>query len=266
MAPQSLPRRTFFPASGEGPLLFAHRGASAHETENTLAAFQRAMVDGADGVELDVQLCASGDVVVFHDEDLTRLAGGSERIDQLSLAALREVRLLPGGEIPTLAEALETCGPAALVNIEIKYAGLFPGGCRALVSGVADVVARADAGKRVLISSFSPAAVWLWRKIRPGVACGLLFERPRLFHRPWPLRTDVLLPLLRPLAVHPERDLCTIDSVARWRRFGYAVNAWTVDDPPCIAALADMGVCGIITNDPASARSALALTRRSAGG
>jgi glycerophosphoryl diester phosphodiesterase len=258
--------RSFSPASGEGPLVLAHRGASTLETENTLAAFRRAMADGADGVELDVQRCATGEVVVFHDDDLARLAGRPERIDQLSLETLREVRLPRGGEIPTLAEVLEACGPAALVNVEIKYAGLWSKGCQALVDAVADVVNRAGARQRVLISSFSPGAVWRWRKIRPDVPSGLLFEQPRPFHRPWPLRTDILLPLLRPQAVHPEESLCTRESVARWRAQGYAVNVWTVDAPERIAALASMGVSGIITNDPARARSALALTRRSAGG
>ena len=266
MLSQWLRRRSFSPASGEGPLVLAHRGANTLETENTLAAFRRAMADGADGVELDVQRCGTGEVVVFHDDNLSRLAGRPERIDQLSLGALREVRLLRGGEILTLAEALDVCGPAALVNIEVKHAGIFPGGCRALVSGVAEAVTRAGAGQRVLVSSFSPGAVWLWRRIRPDVACGLLFERPRPFHRPWPLRTDILLPLLRPLAVHPEETLCTRARVARWRARGYAVNAWTVDTPERIGELAAMGVSGIITNDPASARSALTLTRRSAGG
>ena len=259
-------RRTFSSASGEGPLVLAHRGASALETENTLAAFRRAMAEGADGVELDVQCCATGEVVVFHDDGLTRLAGRPERIDQLSLAALRQVRLLPGGEIPTLAEALEACGPAGLVNIEIKHAGLFPAGCRDLVEGVAKVVAGADAGHRVLVSSFNPGAVWWWRKLRPDVPSGLLFERPRPFHRPWPLRTEFLLPVLLPFAVHPENTLCTRDSVARWRARGFAVNVWTVDAPDRITALAAMGVSGIITNDPARACSALTLTRRSAGG
>lgn len=258
--------RTFSSASGQGPLVLAHRGASALETENTLAAFGRAMADGADGVELDVQRCATGEVVVFHDDDLKRLAGRPERVDQLSLAALRQVRLLPGGGIPTLAEALEVCGPAGLVNIEIKHTGLFPAGCRDLVDGVAEVVACADAGRRVLVSSFSPGAVWRWRQLRPDVPSGLLFEQPRPFHRPWPLRTDSLLPLLRPFAVHPENALCTRGRVARWRRLGYAVNVWTVDAPERITALAAMGVGGIITNDPAGARTALTLTRRSAGG
>jgi len=54
--------------------------------------------------------------------------------------------------------------------------------------------------------------------------------------------------------------------VARWRARGYAVNVWTVDAPDRITALAAMGVSGIITNDPAGARSALTLTRRSADG
>ncbi len=247
-------------------MIFAHRGASVHETENTLAAFRRAMADGADGIELDVQRCHGGEVVVFHDDDLTRLVGRPERIEQLSLAALRDARLLSGGQIPTLAEALEACGATALVNIEIKHTGLLPGGCRALVDAVAEVVDRADAGWRVIVSSFSPGAIWRWRRIRPEVACGLLFERPRPFHRPWPLRADVLLPILRPLAVHPEHVLCTRDSVARWLRLGFAVNAWTVDDPVRIAALTAMGVCGIVTNDPAKARSGLPLTRRSEGG
>jgi glycerophosphoryl diester phosphodiesterase len=266
MVSQSLRRRTFFPAAGEGPLVLAHRGASALETENTLAAFWRAMAEGADGVELDVQRCATGEVVVFHDDDLIRLAGRPERIGRLSLDTIRGVRLLRGGGIPTLAETLEACGSAALVNIEIKYSGLLPGGCRALVDSVAEVVARADAGQRVLVSSFSPGAIWRWRKIRPDLASGLLFERPRPFRRPWPLRTDLLLPLLHPQAVHPEETLCTPGNVARWRGQGYAVSAWTVDAPDRIIALAAMGVSSIITNDPARARSALTLTRRSAGG
>jgi glycerophosphoryl diester phosphodiesterase len=264
------PRR--IPAGAHSPVLLAHRGASALETENTLVAFRRAMREGADGVELDVQRCASGEVVVFHDDDLVRLAGRPERILDLPLAALREVRLRGGGEIPTLEEAIEACGPGALVNVEIKHEGAWPAGCRALVAAVEDVVARTRAEGRILISAFSPAVVWLWRKLRPDVPCGLLFERPRRFHRPWPLRTDWLAPVLRPAALHPADELCTPETVARWRRAGYAVNVWTVDAPARIEALAAMGVDGIITNQPAAARAALgapppiSLTPRSGGG
>lgn len=249
--------------SGSGrrrPRVLGHRGASAHVTENTLDAFRRAMADGADGVELDVQRCATGEVVVFHDDDLRRLAGRPGSIARLPLAALREARLIGGGEIPTLAEALEACGPGALVNVELKHDGLLPWGCPALVDAVAEVVARANAARRVLISSFSPTAIWLWRRVRPDVPCGLLFQAPRRFHRPWPLHTDWLLPLLGPAAVHPESRLCTAAAVAAWQRRGYQVNVWTVDGAARLRELAALGVSGIITNDPARTLSVLSLT------
>jgi glycerophosphoryl diester phosphodiesterase len=243
-----------------GPLLLGHRGASAHVTENTLPAFRRALADGADGVELDVQRCLTGEIVVFHDDDLSRLADRPERIPDLPMRTLREIRLRAGGEIPTLAEALEACGPDALVNVEIKYDGYLPSGCAALVAGTSEVIARAGARARVLVSSFSPAAIWLWRRHHGDVPCGLLFEKPRPLRPPWPLRTDCLLPVLRAQAVHPDHQLCTAEQLWRWHRRGYAVNVWTVDEPVRLRQLADMGVDAIITNDPAAARAALRLT------
>jgi glycerophosphoryl diester phosphodiesterase len=256
----------FFPKQGAPPLVFGHRGASALETENTVAAFTRAIADGADGVELDVQRCASGEVVVFHDADLARLAGRLGRIREMPWRLLRKLQLCGGGTIPTLDEVLEALPSPALVNVEIKCEGLFPKGCRALVDAVADVVDRADAGGRVLISSFHPAAVWYWQRLRPTVPVGLLFERSRRSSSSWPLRVSCLAPLLRPLALHPEDVLCSAENVAFWRSQGFALNVWTVDHPQRIAGLAAMGVSGIITNNPAVACSALTLTLRSSGG
>jgi len=74
------------------------------------------------------------------------------------------------------------------------------------------------------------------------------------------------LPLLRPAAVHPEQGLCSATAVRDWRRRGYCVNVWTVDEPGRIEALAALGVSAVITNQPARALAALALTTRSVGG
>src|SRR5438128_2313381 len=81
---------------GEPPLVIGHRGASAVETENTAAAFGRARTDGADGVELDVMTCGTGEMVVFHDDDLTRLAGRPERIAETPFSVLRAATLASG--------------------------------------------------------------------------------------------------------------------------------------------------------------------------
>lgn len=249
-----MPGKTWGRSGAAGPLLIGHRGASAAEPENSLAAFRRAATDGADGVELDVLACATGEVVVLHDDDLARLGGRPDRVDQLPLRVLRQVTLAGGVGIPTLEEALGACGPELLVNIELKSTGLRDPALEALVDGVAAVIETTRIAGRVLVSSFSPAAVWRWQQRMPDVPAALLFERSA----PLPLRRAWALPLLRPFAVHPEDALCRPESVRRWHDAGYAVGAWTVDDPGRLRALRDMGVDAMITNDPAAARAALA--------
>ena len=133
---------------GAAPLVIGHRGASARAPENSVEAFARARADGADGVELDVLRCASGEVVVFHDDDLARLADRPERIDALPLAELRRVDLRGGARIPTLEEAFEACGPDLLVNVELKAAFLGAGRLGALVDGVAAVLAHTGSSRR----------------------------------------------------------------------------------------------------------------------
>ena len=244
---------------GDLPLLIAHRGASAVEPENSIAAFARARADGADGVELDVLLCATGEVMVFHDDDLLRLAGLPGRIADLSLAELRSVRLRSGATIPTLQEAIEACGEALLINVELKAARVASSQVRALVDGVASCLERAAAGllARVLVSSFNPRAVLAWRRRMPGVCAGLLIEQDSFL----PLRRAWALPWLRPFSVHPEGILCTPEAVSRWHRRGYRVAVWTIDEATALRRLADMRVDAIITNHPARSRALLLAPR-----
>ena len=73
------------------PVIFAHRGASAHAPENTLAAFELALEQGADGIELDVKLSADGQVIVIHDATVDRTTGAHGRVKDMSLAELRSL-------------------------------------------------------------------------------------------------------------------------------------------------------------------------------
>ena len=261
-------------APGERPLVIAHRGASAERTENTLAAFAHARSLGADGIELDVMRCASGEVVVFHDDDLLRLAGRPGRVRDLPLGALRDVPLAGGGTIPTLDEVLDELGPTALVNVELKseersraleqsaLAGLARKGLRwidalrddGLARATADCLARHDLGERALVSSFDPLLLGRFRTLAPRAPTGLLFHR----EESWPLREAWAAPLLRPSALHPDARMVDARALCGWRRGGRAVHVWTVDDPREIACLATLGVDGIITNRPDVARRVLA--------
>jgi glycerophosphoryl diester phosphodiesterase len=246
----SAPRWGLRPA-GAAPLVIGHRGASARAPENSLEAFARARADGADGVELDVLRCASGEVVVFHDDDLRRLGGRPDRIDALPLAELRRVELAGGARIPTLEEAFEACGPELLVNVELKAAFLGARRLGALVEGVAAILARTGTAGRVLVSSFNPRAVRLWMRRLPGVPAALLFERAEVT----PLRRAWAAKWLKPAALNPELVLCTPARVARWRALGYAVNVWTVDGEPAVRACRAMRVDGVISNDPSATRA-----------
>lgn len=235
------------------PIILAHRGASAEAPENSLEAFEKARAQGADGVELDVRLCASGEVLVFHDADLSRLADRPERVAQLPWSTLRQVRLRSGARIPTLAEVFEVCGADMVVNVEIKADALWRPGLSALVEGVAKVVADVPRPERVLISSFNPLAVMKAASAMPRVLRGLLFES----EGPVWARGQALARWLPIQAVHPQNHLCTPHAVAAWKAAGLAINVWTVDDATRQHELFAMGVDAIITNQPGPARERL---------
>lgn len=230
--------------------LWAHRGASAVETENTLAAFERARQDGADGIELDVRLDASGEVVVFHDDDLQRLAERPDRVEDLSRQERAAVVLRGGHHIPTLADALAAAGPLE-VNVEIKSSRF--GGAGALARATADVLRRSTAIDRIVVSSFDPAALLQLYRHLPEISLAYLFhsEQPRILHRGW-LGKAIGASLL-----HPDYRLCSDASIARWHSWGYPVNVWTVDDPDELLRLDRLGVDGVFTNHPARAKAAL---------
>jgi glycerophosphoryl diester phosphodiesterase len=235
---------------GATPLVIAHRGASAACMENTMAAFERARADGADGVELDVRLCASGELVVFHDEDLMRLAQRPVTIEEMKLGEVRAIRLTSGDAIPLLDEVLEALGESMCVNVEIKTTR------RTRVSAsraVARALARHHGRDRLLVSSFDPAALGVVRATAPKVAVGLLFHGKLAL----PLRRAWAARVLRPVSMHPHHALVRRVSMQRWHEAGLAVLTWTVDEPAEVARVARLGVDGIITNDPAATRGYL---------
>ena len=113
---------TFLPQ----PIIFAHRGASAYAPENTLAAFEQALIQGADGIELDAKLSADGHVVVIHDATLDRTTGVHGRVKDLSLADLQALNAgsffsnnFSTETIPALEEVFESFGKKLFINVEL---------------------------------------------------------------------------------------------------------------------------------------------------
>ncbi|HEY5675188.1 MAG TPA: glycerophosphodiester phosphodiesterase family protein, partial [Myxococcales bacterium] len=204
-------------------------------------------------IELDAQRCASGEVVVVHDESLLRTTGHDALVTRTPWSQLRaldaggwKAERFRGQRVPLLAEVLEAF--PRLVNVELKCETADD---RGLTAEVVRIVREAGAGDRVLLSSFNPLCVLRARLRAPGIARALLFERDQR----WVLRSGLSAPAVGAQALHPEHVLATPQRVARWRKRGYSVACWTVDDADAAARLYASGVGALITNRPSVLRA-----------
>ncbi len=219
-----------------------------------MAAFRLAADQGAAGVELDVRRTADGELVIYHDPVIPGLGP----IVDAGLAAVRAV----APAVPTFAEAMAACA-GFLANVEIKNSPGEPDHdpADAVAAMVAAWVAEADAYDRVLVSSFNPATGAAVRAADPGIPTGLLMAAGSLGKGVDAEGGVALAAAAGHRAFHPSVAQLAGDAAARVvaaaRAAGLAVVVWTVDDPTEIRRLADAGVNGIITNDPAGARRAL---------
>jgi glycerophosphoryl diester phosphodiesterase len=220
------------------PLLLGHRGARHAAPENTFAAFELALEEGAEGVELDVRMNGSGDVIVCHDVTLERVTGGKDRrpIHALSTAECRAVRLQDGEPLPFLKDVLEWAARrGAVVNIELKMDGRQR---PALVRAVAELAGRHGSPGDLLMSSFNALTVLAYRALAPSLASAWLARAGQS-------------------AVHPKHTLITAERLARWKAHVGRVHTWTVNDPARARELAALGVDCLITDTPAVIRQAL---------
>ena len=233
--------------------IVAHRGASAVERENTLAAFERARELGADGVELDVRRTADDRLVVHHDA---------------RLADARVIRETPAAElpdhIPSLAAALDACA-GMFVNAEIKNDPADPDfdPTEWLAHRVCAALAGRGGGARWLISSFRFETVAVCRRILPSARTAWLVES---------LDVDVDVVARTAAgghaALHPWDPIVDEALIRRAHTAGLAVNTWTCDDADRMRRLIGWGIDGICTNVPdigVAVRAALGVQPDAAG-
>ncbi len=242
-------------ADARKPLVLAHRGGRALFPENSLLAFRECGKVGAEGVEFDVRACASGEIVVFHDQKVNRLTDGDGFVDEIPWKELRELHLrgpskeLSGERIPLFKEVLGVLPSSFFVNVEIKYERGDPAELAAKVLKELEGSRFLTEGKLV-VSSFHPRVLFTCKKIAPQVPLGYLYE-PK-----WRMAAlkSLLVPFLKPVTLHPEQSRATEGLAARARRKGRDLAVWTVNDPEAMKRLAANGVAAIITDKPDLAR------------
>jgi len=224
----------------------AHRGFAGTFAENTLLAVRRALAEGADGIEIDVRRCGSGEPVVIHDATVDRVTDRSGAVSALSRSALTDCSVLDTGEgVPTL-EAVCECLPADVrLHVELKEPGV-----------AADAVSVADSYPFDLqVSSFEPEALQAVAAVSDAPLAYLFGTDSSIpFVSRFRTGPDSALSTARNLgcdAVHPHWKHCSQAFVERAHEAGFAVNAWTVQSSETAQALAAAGVDGLIADAPA---------------
>lgn len=236
-------------------LNFAHRGLTHSAPENSLAAFQAAIDAGADGIELDVRTCKTGEVVVFHDPTLVRMTNGRGFVKNKALGELQSFFLNSQNSqlmerIPTLAQVLELTKDKVLLNIEIKTNGLPK---NHIEDKVVRILRDYGAEYETIISSFNPIVMRRIRKIDEQIMTGYLVDKNFTVR-------NAEIPLTKfagAKAIHLEKTLAKEKLVSRIHELGFYSVIWSVNEPDMMVRFIEWGVNAIITDHPERLRKCL---------
>jgi glycerophosphoryl diester phosphodiesterase len=247
------------------PLILGHRGASALAPENTIAAFSRAMQDGADGIEFDVRLSRDQVPMVIHDNTLRRTGLLDAVVSKLTAAELQDIDVSAwfadkrthasrssyrDGRLPSLSGVLDFFHSIkGVLYIEMKCD---PDEGSTLAAEVVRLVREHQMGDRVVVESFDLSAIAAIKRIDGGVKTAALFE-PKVSRRISTIRRfrmidQALQHEADEIALH--HTLAGKGVVERARREGLEVVVWTVDSADWVARAESLGVKALISNDP----------------
>jgi glycerophosphoryl diester phosphodiesterase len=236
------------------PLIIAHRGGRRWAPENTLAAFKKSIDAHADGIELDIHRCKTGELIVIHDEDVKRTTNGTGWVGDKTLAELKQLDAgswykpeFKGEKLPTLEEVFNLVDGKLIVNVEIKnIPANYPGIDDALI----EALSHYKYPDKIIVSSFDHQILKSFHKKAPQYQIGLLDAAI-------PADIGTYAKIVGATAWNPEFDMVRPDAVAAAHAAGLKVNVWTPNDSKDWQHLAGMHVDSIITDDPVGLQSAL---------
>ena len=246
------------------PIILGHRGASTVAPENTLAAFSRAISDGADGIEFDVRLSRDGVPVVIHDATLKRTGLLDRLVCELTAAELHEIDVgswfrahgqpdtsFGGEKLPTLAQVFDLFDKSGLLYVEMKCDA---GKGATLAAEVVKLAREFRMDDRVVVESFDLSAIAEVKRIDAGIRTAALFEpkvsRPISTVRRLKMVDTALAVGADEIALH--HALAGARVIEKAKRAGLEIVVWTVDGPEWIKRARELGVKALIANNPAT--------------
>lgn len=221
-------------------LKIGHRGAMGYVAENTLESIQKALDFGVHGIEIDVHLCASGELVVFHDFTLERISNGIGEISKNTLSELKQLKIGNKFQIPTLEEALDLINKKCILNIELKGQLTAFETCRIIEKYVK---INSWNHSDFLVSSFQKNELEEVYKTNKNIPLAILTKAGI---------NDAIefAETIEAKAIHPNYFLLSSKNVIEAQERGFKVNTWTVNDEQTIKRMKLYGVDAIISDFP----------------
>lgn len=217
-----------------------HRGAKGYIAENTLESFQKALDLGVDGIELDVHVCASGELVVFHDFTVDRMTNGSGEIHKLTLTELKKLKIADAFEIPTLEEVFDLINRKCWINVELKGHETAAPTCKLIEKYISE---KNWTHEDFIVSSFQKEELDRTRAHNTEIRLATLSQASVEQALEW---ADEL----SAYAIHPHFSLLTDDNIHEAKKKGYKINVWTVNHYEDIQRLEAHIIDGIISDFP----------------
>jgi glycerophosphoryl diester phosphodiesterase len=223
-------------------VITAHRAGAEKAPENTLAAIEQAILDGAHFAEIDVQETADGEIVVLHDTDLLRLAGVDRKVWEMTYGEISQLDVgswfsdqFAGERVPTLRQAIQASRGRLKLNIELKPSGHE----KTLVESVVQTIKEEKFESDCIVTSLDYESVRRAKQLDPTIRVGyIVFETIGKLGK---LDVDI---------VSLNSRLATQAIVASVKKQDKEIHVWTVNDKVAMSELVDIGVDGIITDRP----------------
>lgn len=217
-----------------------HRGAKGYIAENTLESFQKALDLGVDGIELDVHVCASGELVVFHDFTVDRMTNGTGEVHKLTLTELKNLKISNEFDIPTLAETFDLIDRKCWINVELKGHGTAAPASELIEKYILE---KGWGYEDFIVSSFQKDELEKMLIQNPKIRLAPLSQASVEQAIEW---ADEL----SAYAIHPHFSLLTEDNILEAKKKGYKINVWTVNHEEVIEHLETYTIDGIISDFP----------------
>jgi len=232
-------------------IIIGHRGASNIAPENTLKAFRKAIELKADFIEFDVLESRDGELVISHDEEISRLTGRYGFVRDLTLEELKTFDFGEGEKIPTLQELIEITKGKINLNCEVIVKGIS--------NKVIKILKKYDLTDSVLISSFKREELLKFQKIDPTVKLAYLDHNNYEMPCSWDKKEEWIQFCIdnKLYAINPFYPLVNQQFVDFAHDNNIKIFPFTVDSGPAMRKLIKFGVDGIITNDVEKVRELL---------